>query len=141
MNRALKLNPDFAVAHGGLGSVYSKQQEYEKALLAFNKALALAPNTFRALVAEGYVYLSLGEYDRAIADFSECHRSINPKFASPYVNRGRAYIATGICRQAITDFDEALKLEPKNVTLLLQRACASNVRASWRRRNRSSGSP
>ena len=51
-------------------------------------------------------------------------------FARPYVNRGRAYIATGHLLAAIKDFDEALKLEPKNVTALLQRATRSNVRGN-----------
>ena len=52
LNRAVKLNPDLPAAHGGLGSVYSKQQEFEKSLPAFNKALALAPKVCRLSAAE-----------------------------------------------------------------------------------------
>jgi hypothetical protein len=98
-------------------------QEFEKSLVAYNRALELSPNTEAYLSGRGFVLLSLGEYERAIADLSQAI-AINPRFARPYVNRGRAYIATGNLTAAIRDFDEALMLEPKNVTAMLYRAQA-----------------
>jgi len=41
---AIKLRPDFAIAHGNLGSCYYDLGDYTSAIKAFNYAIQLEPN-------------------------------------------------------------------------------------------------
>ena len=53
------------------GVSYAKSEEYEKALVAYNKAIELDPKYPDVYYNRGICYRKLGEYDKAISDYSK----------------------------------------------------------------------
>ena len=52
--RAIALDPHYADAHNGLGTVLAAQKKHREAISAFNKALRADPTNVSALVNLGY---------------------------------------------------------------------------------------
>ena len=52
------------------GVEYLDAGEYDKAIAAFNRALAVMPKYEEAYSQRGFAYLQAGEYDKAISDYS-----------------------------------------------------------------------
>jgi len=100
-----------AVAVNNQGVVYNNEAEYDKAIVAFNKAIELDPDFAPAYNNRGWAYIELGKYGQAIDD---CGKAIelDPRLALAYSNRGLAYIELGQYEKAITDFDKAIELDP-----------------------------
>jgi tetratricopeptide (TPR) repeat protein len=121
LNQSIKLEGRYIPAYMGLGGVYIKLQEFEKAIAAYDKAIAGNPTNYRIRHGRAFAYQSLGDNDRALADYNAVLKA-NPKFARSHVNRGRIYIDKGDYESALKDFDAALKEVPDNIPALLQRA-------------------
>ena len=56
-NKALALDPNYAMAYNRRGLVYLNQNDMEKALADYNKALELDPKLDKAYNNRGFVYL------------------------------------------------------------------------------------
>jgi len=54
------------------------------------------------------------DYTGAVQEFSDCLHD-NPDFADAFLRRGLAYYHLGIIYQAISDYTEALKLNPESM--------------------------
>src|SRR6185503_12891573 len=71
--RAIQLDPNFALALDGLGASYVNRvfkgfggaEDYERAEAAFTKALAIDPNLFEARMLMVFVYLWRGKKEKA----------------------------------------------------------------------------
>jgi len=68
LNKAIKLNKDFAYAYYNRGNAYVKLNRYDKAIKDYNKAIELNPDDAEAYGNRGLVYVILGEHDRARED-------------------------------------------------------------------------
>ncbi|MBI3583278.1 MAG: tetratricopeptide repeat protein [Nitrospinae bacterium] len=89
------------------GYQYILNNEYDSAIEAFTKAIALDPNyTFAYLNRGGAVYVSKGQYDMAIEDYNKAI-ALDPNDAAAYNNRGVAYGLSGNMGRAISDFQKA----------------------------------
>ncbi|GGY68844.1 hypothetical protein GCM10011613_11440 [Cellvibrio zantedeschiae] len=64
--QALKLNPQLALAHVALGRVFNLKAEQDKALVAFEKALALEPTSIFAWLGKIYALRASQRFDEAI---------------------------------------------------------------------------
>ncbi|MBP9733884.1 MAG: tetratricopeptide repeat protein [Candidatus Omnitrophica bacterium] len=62
---ALKLAPNIAPIHHGLGLVYMQTQDYELAVIHLEEALRLEPDTVKTLFTLAKAYASVGESKRA----------------------------------------------------------------------------
>jgi len=91
------------------GSALAKKGEYERAILAFTKAVEIEPTFAEAYCNRGTVYAEKGEYDLAIADFSKAI-DIEPEFAEAYCNRAIAYYYKGEYDKAWLDVHKAESL-------------------------------
>ncbi|MFC1901389.1 tetratricopeptide repeat protein [Chloroflexota bacterium] len=102
---------DNAIAANNEGLALNNSEEYEKALVAFNKAIELDPNLAMAYNNRGWAYIELGQHGQAIDD---CNKAIelDPDLALAYSNRGLAYIRLGQYEQAVTDCSQAIELDP-----------------------------
>ncbi|MDR3747989.1 MAG: tetratricopeptide repeat protein [Acidobacteriota bacterium] len=96
----------------------------DKAIQAYNQAIAADPKSGRALAGRGSAYLDQGDYDRAISDFNEALR-LDPKAARVFNARGAAYFAKGDYGKAIQDYDEAIRLDPKTGRAFMNRGMAN----------------
>ncbi|GIK39967.1 MAG: hypothetical protein BroJett011_38000 [Chloroflexota bacterium] len=93
----------------GLG--YYEAKEYDKALEAFNKVLALDPHYARGLDARGTVYNALGDPEKALADYNQAIEA-DPLYPPAYYNRGRLYGLQKKYDAAIADLQKSIELAP-----------------------------
>jgi tetratricopeptide (TPR) repeat protein len=90
---------------------YSINENFDKAIEEFNKALELDPKFGRALNDLGYTYLRMGNYIKAIEHFKK-YVSLHPDDANPLDSLAEAYFQMGKLEDAITKFKEALEIKP-----------------------------
>ena len=132
LREAARLDPTFAMAWAllsyvdGRGYLTETLQPTvvlrEEARQAAETALALEPNLGEAVWAKGYYhYACLKDYDTA-ADYFEQARQLLPN--SSRIPESLAYVARrrGQWDQSESYFNEAERLDPRNVALLTQRA-------------------
>jgi len=107
-DRVLKIHPDDAPAHEGLGRVSMKEKNYQKAKIHFKKAVALDPLLWRSYNYLGNIYDLQGEKEKAIREYRTAV-TINPKAGFVFNNLGVSLAGAGMDRQAGDAFYNALK--------------------------------
>jgi tetratricopeptide (TPR) repeat protein len=113
-DRAIALNPDFAVTYNNRGVARNLRSEYDRAIIDFDKALALDPGLAEAYLNRGIA--SVGKdpenpaaWRRALEDFDRT-LDLDPLNASAYYWRGLA--RSEEYDRAIADLDLAMTLDP-----------------------------
>jgi TolB-like protein/Flp pilus assembly protein TadD len=111
--RALVLNDSLPLAHTVLGLVYVRQQQYDQAIAAGERAIALAPNNAGAYVAQADALSIAGRPEDALRALAHVRR-LNPRAPPPSYayELGWAYRATGRYAEAITTLQEFLSRKP-----------------------------
>jgi tetratricopeptide (TPR) repeat protein len=109
----IQRNPHDAMAYSERGDAYYMLEEYERAILDYNYALALDSKCIPAYSNRGLAYSHLGEYKRAIADFTRAIE-LDANEVSTYYNRGNAYALLEDYKQAIADYDSTLRRDEKH---------------------------
>jgi serine/threonine-protein kinase len=117
--RAIELDPNFALAHDGLGACYVNRvfkgfggaEDYERAEVAFKKALAIDPNIFEARMLMVFVYLWRGEKQKAR---EEVNRARNEAPNEPVVHFVKALLhrLDGEYGRALRSYDRLVRLDP-----------------------------
>ncbi|PYL81388.1 MAG: hypothetical protein DMF21_05495, partial [Verrucomicrobia bacterium] len=132
LREAVRLDPKFALSWALLS--YVEADGYltltlqptvalcEEARQAAETALTLQPNLGEAVVAKGYYhYACLKDYDTAVRYFEQAHQLL-PN--SSQIPESLAYVARrrGQWDRSEANFNEAERLDPRNVNLLTQHA-------------------
>jgi len=116
--RTAEVCPKSFKAHNNLGVIYSSKNQYDAAIIEYEKAIKLTnqvktDNIDISIMHNnlGSAYTKKGLYNQAIEEY---RRSIffapnNPK---PYNNLGVIYMRKGLYKQAIGEFEQALKVNP-----------------------------
>ncbi len=111
--KAVELDPKLAGAYHSLGVLLSnKKGEYDAAIEAFKKVIALQPGNDVAYSNLGVTYRKKGELDASIQAYQESLR-IKPA-ACAYHGLGQTYQNKGDMVRTIQAWDEAVRLEPEN---------------------------
>lgn len=112
--QALKMDPN----HQDLPSIYSytgvalkELQQYEKALKALEKGLALDDERTDIHNLMGFCWFKLKEHKKAIACFEQVLR-LNPDSAIDYANIASNYRELGDIQKAIHYYETALEIDP-----------------------------
>lgn len=108
--RAIELDPKYAMAHAGLADAYSMLYRYadssthnaEMAEQASQRAIELDPDSAEAQVSLGMALFTRGQYEAAEKHF-ETAILINPNLFESYIFYGRACLSKG-------DFEKAARL-------------------------------
>ncbi|NCR17908.1 MAG: tetratricopeptide repeat protein [Microcystis aeruginosa LL13-03] len=104
------------------GEDYRNNNQYDKALAAYNydkamadnnKAIEVNPQYSNAYNNRGNVYSDLKEYDKAMADYNKAIE-INPQLFQAYHNRGNVYRDLKEYDKAMADYNKALEINPKH---------------------------
>jgi TolB-like protein/Tfp pilus assembly protein PilF len=132
LREAVRLDPKFALAWALLsyadasgyiiGSLQPTVALREEARQAAETALALQPNLGEAVLAEGYYhYACLKDYDTAVRYFEQA-RPLLPN--SSRIPESLAYVTRrrGQWERSESYFNEAERLDPRNVTMLNEHA-------------------
>ena len=113
VQKALKLDPDYAEAHYYLGFIHYQQSEYKPAEKEFRRAIHLNSYYTDAHNHLGLVYREMKEYDKALSEFQT---ALNDKsYKSPekiYLNIGHLYLVRSMFPEAITSYQKSVALNP-----------------------------
>ena len=129
-NKALEINPGFAVAYLSRGIAYGDKGNYDKAISDCNKALEINPYDPIAYLSRGISYESKGRVDQAFTDYNLA-LGLNPDFAIAYLNRGDAYSHFGQFDDAISDYNKAIELKPKLAPSYVNRGFAYSRKGQY----------
>lgn len=111
--RAIRLDPNFAIAYNSRGIAWYEKGEYDRAIEDFTGAIRLDPESADAYNSRGRVWSVKEEYDLAITDLTEAIR-LDPDFAIAYNNRGLAWDYKGEYDREIEDYTRAIRLDPES---------------------------
>jgi adenylate cyclase len=119
--RAIALDPRYAMAYAGMADAYSMLYRYaeataqnlQKAEQASQKAIELDPESAEAHTSLGTVMFTSGRFADAEKQF-ETAILINPKVFEPYLFYGRACLAEGNFEKAARLFIRAQEVNPSD---------------------------
>ncbi len=114
--QAIKLDPNFALAHAGIaqvcGLIYEYREQHpqwiEKGLTACDRALALDPQLPEVLAARARLYYAQQKYDDAI-HYARLAIEHKPDCEGAYVVLGRAYFASDRSEEVLKIADRAVE--------------------------------
>jgi tetratricopeptide (TPR) repeat protein len=87
----------------------SDNQNYQKAIQDYNKAIEINPNNGNIYYNKGAAHNNLKEYIKAISSYDKTIE-INPNDSEAYNNRGFSYYLLNKYEKACKDFKIAIKL-------------------------------
>ncbi|CAG8642690.1 5690_t:CDS:2 [Dentiscutata erythropus] len=138
-NHALKLYPKNVIAlliiisqiHQLRGSALEELGHQQEAKLALANIMKLQPTNIKVIHQHANLCESLSLYSDSLSDWNKLYNLLDPESNSEFdrkaikavlLNRGR--ILLKLCRyeDALSDFNQGLKLFPQNVSLLCYRA-------------------
>lgn len=112
--RAVELDPKFALAYGRLGAIYENAGESKRAIEYKKKAFELRERVSERekLYITGHYYATVtGEIDKAAAAY-EMWKQTYPRDFIPYINLAAEYNIAGQFEQALKEGREGLRLNP-----------------------------
>jgi len=117
--RAIELDPNFALAHDGIGACYVNRvfkgfggvEDYERAEEAFHRALEIDANLFEARMLMVFVYLWRGRKEKA---WEEVNRARKEAPNEPVVHFVKAMLhrLDGEYGRALHSYDRLVRLDP-----------------------------
>ena len=136
-NKAIRSNPDFALAYSNRGAAKNELGRHEEAIVDCDQAIRLDPQLYLAYNNRGFAKAKLGRHEEAIVDYDQAIR-LNPLYATGYVNRGAAKNELGRreetivdmsrrYEEAIVDYDQAIRLDPRLALAYSHRGYAKHI--------------
>jgi len=110
--RVVEWLPEKQGAWYRLGVILALAGNYEQALAAYQRAIALDPKYASPHNGMGNVYADLGRYDEALAAYQRAI-ALDPKYASPHNGMGNVYADLGRYDEALAAYQRAIALDPK----------------------------
>ena len=127
--RAVALDPEFAVAHAALSIAHSEMwwfyfdrtpERLEQSAASLARAREIAPDLPEGLVAEGwYYYHGLLDYTRALKAFEAAEEAL-PGDPEPAYGIAAIYRRLGDMETSVAYFKRAQELDPRSATLVSQ---------------------
>ncbi len=117
--RAAQLDPNFALAHDGLGACYVNRvfkgfggsEDYERAEVAFTNALALDPNLVEARMLMVFVYLWRGQKQKARDEVNRARREA-PNEPVVHFVKALLHRLDGEYGRSLRSYDRLVRLDP-----------------------------
>src|SRR5829696_2768360 len=117
--RAIQLDPNFALAHDGLGACYVNRvfkgfggaEDYERAEKAFTKALSIDPNIFEARMLMVFVYLWRGQKQKARDEVARARREA-PNEPVVHFVKALLHRLDGEYGRALHSYERLVRLDP-----------------------------
>jgi len=115
--RAIELDPNFAVAYAALGVSYMNLGQPSVASQYVSKAYQLREHVSereKYRIAANYYHVVTGELEKS-AETYELWQQSYPRDFAPYINLGLGYIWLGEYEKSVAETKEGLRIEPNNV--------------------------
>ena len=104
---------ELASLYNNLGIAEFDAGNYQAALINYDQAVLLKPNTAVLYFNRGNAHYRLEDYQGAIADYNQALR-LDPNFSSAYLERGAAYWMLGNFQAMIADNNRVLQIDPSS---------------------------
>ncbi|MBW1707596.1 MAG: tetratricopeptide repeat protein, partial [Deltaproteobacteria bacterium] len=106
---ALALDDTISDVYALLGGISLFQRQYDKAIAAGQKSIALGPNSATSHVLFGWTMTCAGRFEEAIALIKKGMR-LTPHYSAYYLNHlGRPYFQTGRYEEALATYKQLLE--------------------------------
>jgi serine/threonine protein kinase/Flp pilus assembly protein TadD len=92
-----------------LGIYYRNNNEFDKSIIEFNRALEIDPNYGEVHNNLGYAYLQMGDFSKAVEHLKK-YVSLSPGEDNPLDSLAEAYFVMGQLDEAIANYKEALRI-------------------------------
>jgi DNA-binding winged helix-turn-helix (wHTH) protein/tetratricopeptide (TPR) repeat protein len=116
LQRAVELDPNFAIAYRALGTMYGNLNQSGRMAENLRKAYELREKVSqreRFYIESSYYWMGTGELEKAIpAD--ELWRQSYPRDYALYVHLGAIYVRLGNLEKALEETRESVRLEPNS---------------------------
>jgi eukaryotic-like serine/threonine-protein kinase len=112
--RAVELDPNFAMAYADMGSLYFDLGEWTLAAKYERKAYELREKVSereRLFIESHYYSIATGEHEKAMQVY-ELWQRMYPRDPYPYMDLGTTYSILGWYDKALDQYREALRLDP-----------------------------
>lgn len=116
-SKAIELFPEYHDAYGSRGLAHFRLQHYDQAYTDYQRALQFRPNDDKVLSNMGFIYFLRNQLDSAETVYRKSV-ALNPRFIDARRNLGAVLAMKRQFPQAIEQWQEGLKYEPENPTLL-----------------------
>jgi hypothetical protein len=126
-SKAIQLYPPYHDAYGSRGLAYFRLKKYDQAFNDYQQSLKYRPGDAKVLSNMGFIYflraqrpdgtLDLAQLGKAEEVYRKSIKS-DPRFVDARRNLGAVLAMQKRYPEAIEQWEEALKIEPQNVTLL-----------------------
>ena len=127
--KALAIQPTHALFNG-IGILHQMQNDNEKSIAAFEKALELEPNNPEILNNLAISYQNLGRNVDAARTYDRVFDA-NPNQAEAYLNLGNMLLSLSKHDEAVTVYRKALQIRPDNRAIYPYLAHALMHQCSW----------
>ncbi|HEX3085720.1 MAG TPA: tetratricopeptide repeat protein [Pyrinomonadaceae bacterium] len=108
---AIRLDPNYAPAFGGLGDAYLNSGNSQQAEIAYKEQVRLAPNDPDAQYDLGYFFNAMGRHGEAFSPLVKA-TSLDPTFAEAFYGVGYAYSRGTEFDKSIGFYRSAIKNKP-----------------------------
>ncbi len=108
---AIRLDPNYSPAFGGLGDAYLNSGNSQEAEKAYKEQVRLAPSDPQAQFDLGYFYNAMGRHGEAFQPLVKA-TSLDPNFAEAFYGIGYAYLRGTEFEKSITYLRSAIRLKP-----------------------------
>jgi serine/threonine protein kinase/tetratricopeptide (TPR) repeat protein len=115
--RAVELDPNFAMAYARLGSVYSNMGQMQLSEQNRQKAFELRDRAseHEKLYIMSHYYADAGQLDKGITAY-ELYKQTYPQDSIPYTNLGAIYNQLGQFENALENAKRAVELDPDGIS-------------------------
>ncbi len=113
--KAIILDPKFAIPYNNLGRTLFYQKEYERAIECYQIAIDLDSKFVDPHCSFGYYLISVKEDDEGALKHYQKAVDIDQKSSIAFNGRGNYYFYKKEYEKAISDFERAIQLNPKDL--------------------------
>ncbi|GAC1357419.1 MAG: hypothetical protein NVSMB38_39760 [Ktedonobacteraceae bacterium] len=110
-DRAIRLDPTYADAYEGRGSVLYQLERYAEALASYEQAIQLDAQYAQAYLGQGNVLYYLKRYDEALA-CQELALQFDPALTDAQLSKANVLYYMGRFAEALTAYEEVARCDP-----------------------------
>ena len=121
---------DLGIANEVRAQAFMQRHNYDKAIAAFDAALAVDPDNPNYQITRGWAYQSKGDDDHAMADYNAVLQ-VHPNAVGALNNRGRLYLRKGALQSAMDDLSAALNYRPNYLNAHLNRGIVRRINGDY----------
>jgi tetratricopeptide (TPR) repeat protein len=111
--QALHLDPNYVEAYQKLGNIWLESQQWQDALICYEKVTKLAPNSWQGHHCLGETLLQLQQWEKAIAAYDRAIE-LNSDFFWSYYHQATAFCELDRWQAASVCCQKMITLEPNN---------------------------